>query len=173
MFAHILARAVDATDFRPSRSGGATVPVPAHRLRECRRAISRRGRRFADFRDSVYSHFDSRCMHSRMQLSSLHLNEDADNPGFFSKHGFHGQFGRLTCECRARATRSAYTHPIGHAHLVQRISTLGIEGRGDHWSGDSGHGTTNERRCHLTGIRELARVSAMSSELPPHLEIRV
>jgi hypothetical protein len=31
----------------------------------------------------------------------------------------------------------AYTHPIGHVHLVQRISTLGIEGRGDRWSGDS------------------------------------
>ena len=25
----------------------------------------------------------------------------------------------------------AYTHPIGHVHLVQRISTLGIEGRED------------------------------------------
>ena len=51
----------------------------------------------------------------------------------------------------------AYTHPIGHVHLVQRISTLGIEGREDRWSGDSGHGTANERRRHLTAIRELAR----------------
>ena len=23
-----------------------------------------------------------------------------------------------------------YTHPIGHVHLVQRLSTLGLEGRG-------------------------------------------
>ena len=60
-------------------------------------------------------------------------------------------------EYRARATRRAYKHPIGHVHLVQRISTLGIEGREDRWSGDSGHGTANERRRHLTAIRELAR----------------
>jgi hypothetical protein len=72
------------------------------------------------------------------------------------KDCFYGQFGRLTSECRARATRGAYTHPIGHIHLVQ-VSTLGIAGREDHWSGDSGHGiTTNERRRHLTAIRELA-----------------
>ncbi len=31
------------------------------------------------------------------------------------------------------------------------------EGREDRWSGDSGHGTANERRLHLTAIRELAR----------------
>ncbi len=74
-----------------------------------------------------------------------------------SKDCFHGQFGRLTREGRARATCRAYTHPIGHIHLVQRISTLGIERREDRWSGDSGHGTTNVRRGHLTGIRELAR----------------
>ena len=73
-----------------------------------------------------------------------------------SKDCFHGHFGRLTRECRARATRRAYKHPIGHIHLVQRISTLGIEGREDRWSGDLGHGTTNERRRHLTAIRELA-----------------
>ena len=48
-----------------------------------------------------------------------------------SKDCFHGQFGMLTRGCRARATSRANTHPIGHVHLVQRISTLGIEGRGD------------------------------------------
>jgi len=74
-----------------------------------------------------------------------------------SKDCFHGQFGRLTREYRARATCRAYKHPIGHIHLVQRISTLGIEGREDRWSGDSGHGTANERRRNLTAIRELAR----------------
>ena len=79
----------------------------------------------------------------------------------------------LTRECRARATRRAYKHPIGHIHLVQRISTLGIEGREDRWSGDSGHGTPNERRRNLTAIREFGEVSAMSSELSPHVDIRV
>jgi len=39
----------------------------------------------------------------------------------------------------------------------QRISILGIEGREDRWSGDSEHGTANERRRHLTAIRELTR----------------
>ena len=79
-----------------------------------------------------------------------------------SKDCFHGQFWMLTREGRARATRraytrGAYTHPIGHIHLVQRISTLGIEGREDRWSGDSGPSTANERRRNLTAIRELAR----------------
>ena len=36
-FACILVWASDATDSRPSRSGGATVPVAAHRLRACQR----------------------------------------------------------------------------------------------------------------------------------------
>ena len=35
--ARILVWARDATDSRPSRSGGATVPVAAHRLRACQR----------------------------------------------------------------------------------------------------------------------------------------
>jgi hypothetical protein len=43
---HALVRVVDATDFRPSRSGDGTVPVAAHSLRECRRAMARRGRPF-------------------------------------------------------------------------------------------------------------------------------
>jgi len=34
--ARMLARLVDGTDFRLSRSGGGTVPVAAHSLRECR-----------------------------------------------------------------------------------------------------------------------------------------
>ena len=87
-------------------------------------------------------------------LCTLMTSQTVRDP---SKDCFHGQFGRLTRECRARATRRAYKHPIGHIHLVQRISTLGIEGREDRWSGDSGHGTANERRRNLTAIRELAR----------------
>ena len=52
----------------------------------------------------------TRCLHSRMQLSSLHLNEDAFSPRFFfSKDCFHGQFGRLTRECRARVTCRVHT----------------------------------------------------------------
>jgi hypothetical protein len=60
---NILRWALDATDFRPSRSGGATVPVaklrPAARVAPCSRAMTHRGRRFADFRDSV------RCLRTR------------------------------------------------------------------------------------------------------------
>ena len=43
----MFAREVDWTDFRLSRSGGGTVPMAAHSLRECRRAMERRGRLFA------------------------------------------------------------------------------------------------------------------------------
>ena len=160
--ARMLAWARDGTDFRPSRSGGATVPVAAHSLRACQRGMAHQRRRSAGFRDSVNSHFNLHPLHaltnanliSASYLQSLvdDISDSPDSP----KDCFYGQFGRLTSECRARATRGAYTHPIGHIHLVQ-VSTLGIEGRQDRWSGDSGHGTTtNERRRHLTAIRELA-----------------
>ena len=46
-FARVLVWARDATDSRPSRSGGATVPVAAQRLRACWRAMAHRRRRFA------------------------------------------------------------------------------------------------------------------------------
>ena len=44
MLAHTLARPepVDVTDFRQSRNGDGNVPVAAHSLRECRRAMARR-----------------------------------------------------------------------------------------------------------------------------------
>jgi hypothetical protein len=62
--ARILAWARDATDFRPSINGDATVALAAHRLGACRRAMARRGRRFADFRDSVNSHFNLHPLHA-------------------------------------------------------------------------------------------------------------
>ena len=55
--ARILVWARDATDFRPSINGDATVALAAHRLRARRRAMAHRGRRFADCRDQVNSHF--------------------------------------------------------------------------------------------------------------------
>ena len=100
------------------------------------------------------------CTHEcNSHLCTLMTSQTVRDP---SKDCFHGQFWMLTGECRARATRRAYTrraytHPIGHIHLVQRISTLGIERRRDRWSGDSGHGTTNVRRRNLPAIRELAK----------------
>jgi hypothetical protein len=48
MLAHMLARAVDAVDFRQSRNGDGTVPAAAHSLRACRGAMARRRRQFAD-----------------------------------------------------------------------------------------------------------------------------
>ena len=45
--ARVLAREGDGTDFRPSRNGDETVPVAAHSLRACRRAILRRRRLYA------------------------------------------------------------------------------------------------------------------------------
>ena len=63
-FACIWVWARDATNFRPSINGGATVPVAAQKLRACWRAMARRGRRFADFRDSVNSHFNLHPLHA-------------------------------------------------------------------------------------------------------------
>jgi hypothetical protein len=153
MLAHLLARAVDATDFRPWGSGGATVTVPvaAHRQRACRRAMAWRpggtGRLLADFRDLfgilAVQHAPVACTHEcNSNLSTLIRTEtvrDSSRRTISMDTGRGGQFGRLARECRARATRraSAHTHPIGHVHLVRQISTLGIEGPADRWSGDS------------------------------------
>jgi hypothetical protein len=49
----MLAWLVDATDFRPSRSGDGTVPMASHSLRECRRVMVRRRRLFAHLRYPV------------------------------------------------------------------------------------------------------------------------
>jgi hypothetical protein len=166
MFAHILARAVDETDFRPSRSGGATMPTGGRAQAE--RVSARDG---APAQAACPSEIRCApalqlapvaCTHECNSHLSTFMRSAAvcDSPRFFfSKDFFYGQFGRLTRECRARAARRAYKHPIGHVHLVQQISTLGIERRGDRWSGhgDSGHGATNEGRRHLTAICELAR----------------
>ena len=85
------------------------------------------------------------------------LHEDSESPRVFLKDGFLDGFGGLSVNVK-HVPRAVYARtPIGHCQLVQRISTLGIERREDRWSGDSGHGTTNARRRHLTGIRELAR----------------
>ena len=70
MLAHMLARAVDGTDFRASRSGGGSEPAAAHSLRECGRAMARRRGRFADLRDSVYSDFN---MHPLLALTNATL----------------------------------------------------------------------------------------------------
>ena len=76
----------------------------------------------------------------------------------------------------------AYTHPIGHVHLVQRISTLGIEGRGDRDEETAGAVTrpgatlpVNKRTQAPSDSHPRVRevLSAVSSELPPHSEIRV
>ena len=43
----MLARVIDGTDFRASRSGGGSEPAAAHSLRECGRAMARRRGQFA------------------------------------------------------------------------------------------------------------------------------
>jgi hypothetical protein len=53
MYAHMLARAVDAADFRPSRNGDGTVPAGAHSLRACQGAMAVRRGQFADLRYPV------------------------------------------------------------------------------------------------------------------------
>ena len=46
-FAHMFTRAVDGTDFQPSRHGDGAAPAGAHSLRECVRAMARRRGQFA------------------------------------------------------------------------------------------------------------------------------
>ena len=48
MLAHMLARAVDAADFRLSRNGDGAVPAATHSPRECGEALARRRRLFVD-----------------------------------------------------------------------------------------------------------------------------
>ncbi len=152
--ARIMAWARDETYFRPSRSGGATVPVAARSLQAYRRAMTHRHRRFVDFRDSVYSDFN---LHprTRMQLLSLHVNDVSDSQRFFfSKDCSHGQLGRLTCECRARATCRVHKRTrSGTSTSCNESRPLALRDEETAWSGDSEPGATNERRRHLTAIR--------------------
>ena len=53
MLAHMLARAVDAVDFRPSRIGDGAEAAGSHSLRAYRGAIVRRHGQFADLGSSV------------------------------------------------------------------------------------------------------------------------
>jgi len=160
MFAHILARAVDGTDFRPSINGGATMPVAAHRMGECRRGMAHRRRRFALPRFGAHPHFTLApvaCTHECNSHLSTFMRSEAVRDSSSRRTVFMDSLRGLPVNVEHVPHACAHTHPIGHVHLVQRISTLGIEGRGDRCSGDSGHGATNERRRHLTAIRELAR----------------
>jgi hypothetical protein len=52
MLAHMLARAVDAVDFRPSRIGDGAEAAGSHSLRAYRGAIVRRRGQFADLGSS-------------------------------------------------------------------------------------------------------------------------
>jgi hypothetical protein len=78
---------LDASDFRPSRSGGESVPASAYGLRACGRALAQqRGSLFADFRDSVYSHFNMHPLHALTYSTLIFLNDDASE--FLSKEWF-------------------------------------------------------------------------------------
>ena len=99
----------DATDSEPSINGGATETVAAHRRRACRRAIAHRRRRIADLRDSVLELqlAPVGCTHEcNSYLCTLMTPQTVRDS---SKDCFHGQFGRLTREYRARATRRVHT----------------------------------------------------------------
>jgi hypothetical protein len=63
MLAHMLAWAVDAVDFRPSRNGDGTVPATVHRVRACQGAMARRRGQFADL--GLSGHTDA-CTHVGM-----------------------------------------------------------------------------------------------------------
>ena len=100
----------DGTDLRPSINGGVTVPVAAHSLQACRRAIAHRHRRFIDLRDSVNSHFNLHPLHALTKCNShLCTLMTSQTVRDSSKDCFYGQFGRLTREYRARATRRVHT----------------------------------------------------------------
>ena len=67
-----------------------------------------------------------------MQCSFLHpyerLHEDSESPRVFLKDGFLDGFGGLSVNVK-HVPRAVYAYtPIGHFHLVQRISNLGVEG---------------------------------------------
>ncbi len=113
------------------------------------------GCRLPRFGILAVQHAPVACTHECNSHLSTLLRTETVRDSSRSKDCFHRQFGGLTLECRARATRrhgaSAHTHSlrhwhlIGHVHLVQQISTLGIEGPADRWSGDSGHGRRHNK----------------------------
>jgi hypothetical protein len=95
----------------------------------------------------------TRCMHSRMRLVSPPFNGDAVSPGFRRTISMDSLGG---LPVNVEHVRHTVLHTPDPA-CPPRATILDLEGRGDRWSGDSGHGATNERRRHLTAIRKLAR----------------
>ena len=120
---HMLARAVDTADFRPSRNGDGAVPAGAHSLRESRGAMAVRRRQclLIACRCLTTTMWPTRnqqtpyqCAH-RMQISSTYRHESR-----------RSVFRRSAFASRARA-RSLATHsppPTVHARLMSCATNL-------------------------------------------------
>jgi hypothetical protein len=121
MLACMLAWAVDRTDFRPSRSGGASEPAAAHSLRECGRAVARRRGQFAG--PSVSGHTDA-CTQigaggRRNRFSSIEKRR-RECTGCRARYGgvaeSDGATGQAVCRTsRFRPPRSLHAYWCGRA----------------------------------------------------------
>ena len=147
-------RGVAATDFRRSRNGAETARGRTQSTRRWRAMARARARDVCGLRRVSLitpQHAPDACTH-RMQLSSLYLDEDADGAGLFSKDCFEGQFRSLPVNVEHMS------HPV-HARTRSCTSTSRNESpifasRDEEtlWRGGSKHGTTDERKRHLTAI---------------------
>ena len=117
----------------PPRSGGGSEPAAGHSRRECGRAMARP--RFRRTRDVCMKECMFKCnVHFRMSLRVRpyeRLHEDPESPArVFLKDDFLDGFGGLSVNVK-HVPRAVYARtPVGHFHLVQRITNLasGVEG---------------------------------------------
>ena len=123
----ILAWARDATDFRPSikrRCDCAGGRAQAVSVMASDVAPAQAVRRLPRFGKLALQLAPVACTHEcNSHLCTLMTPQTVRDSW---KDCFHGQFRMLTRGCRARATRRANTHPIGHIQLVQRIPPLAL-----------------------------------------------
>ena len=121
MLAHMLARAVEGTDFRASRSGGGSEPAAAHSLNGCGRAMAQRRGQFAG--PSVSGHTDA-CTHvgagGRGNRFSSIEKRRRECAGCRARSGgvaeSHGATARAVCRTsRFRPPRSLHAYWRGRA----------------------------------------------------------
>jgi hypothetical protein len=132
VLAHMLARAVDGTDFRPSRNGDGAVPAGAHSLREFGRAMARQRRLLFDL-NAVASTRSTNTLSMRSPNANLIYSPSRvsevsceDGPVFVE-----GQLTTPAYACRERAASYAPHSPDRACPpRVMCNKSVGIEDRG-------------------------------------------
>jgi hypothetical protein len=132
MPAHMLARAVDGTDFRPSRNGDGAALAGAHSLRESRGAMARRRRLLFDINAVAYTQSTNTLSMRSPNANLIYLPSRVSQVSCEDGQVFvEGQLTTSAYACRARAASHAPHSPDRACPpRVMCNKSVGIEDRG-------------------------------------------